>query len=98
MNYSCNANCRRKKNKESRLFDLNNFDEWFYLTYTPQNCGGLPVPKQIAFKEHIRVLKEKDNVYAMLLNDYNKLVDDYNRLQKAYCEATGERYYGESID
>lgn len=95
MNHS---NCRRKKNEANKLFDLNDFDEWFALTYTPQNCGGLPVPKQITFKEHIRILKERDNEYEMLLNDYNKLVDDYNKLQKAYCEATGERYYDESHD
>lgn len=92
MNHS---NCRRKKNEANRLFDLNNFDEWFALTYTPTNCGGLAVPKQITFKEHIRILKEKDNQYAQLLNDYNKLVDNYNKLQKAYCEATGERYLDE---
>ena len=49
-------------------------------------------------KEHIKILKEKDNEYARLLNDYNDLVDDYNKLQKAYCEATGERYYEESSD
>jgi len=48
---SCNTNCRRKKNEANRLFDLNNFDEWFALTYTPKNCGGLPVPNLITFKE-----------------------------------------------
>ena len=37
-------------------------------------------------------MKERDNDYAFLLNSYNDLVDDYNKLQKAYCEATGERY------
>ena len=49
------VNCRRKKNKPNRLFDMNQFDEWFELTYKPINCGGLPVPKIISFKEHIRV-------------------------------------------
>ena len=86
------ANCRRKKNVGGKLFDLRHFDEWFELTYKPVNCGGLPVPKIISFKEHIRILKERDNDYAFLLNSYNDLVDDYNKLQKAYCEATGERY------
>lgn len=85
-------NCRRKKNESNKLFDMNHFDEWFYLTYKPINCGGLPVPKVVSFKEHIRILKEKDNQYILLLNQYNKLVESYNSLQKAYCEATNERY------
>jgi hypothetical protein len=38
-------NCRRKKNELNKLFDLNQFDEWFAMTYKPVNCGGLPVPK-----------------------------------------------------
>jgi len=37
---------------------MNQFDEWFELTYKPINCGGLPVPKIIAFKARIRVIKE----------------------------------------
>lgn len=88
-------NCRRKKNKLNRLFDMNQFDEWFELTYKPINCGGLPVPKIIAFKEHIRILKERDNQYNVLLNQYNDLVDSYNNLMKAYCKETGERYIEE---
>ena len=85
-------NCRRTKKTNNNLFDLNNFDEWFERTYIPANCGGLPVPKIISFKEHIRILKEKDNQYTKLLNQYNELVDSYNSLQEAYCEVTGERY------
>lgn len=85
-------NCRRKKSNDNKLFDLTHFDEWFELTYKPFNCGGLAVPKIITFKEHIRILKEKDNEYDRLLNEYNDLVDSYNNLQKAYCEAVGERY------
>lgn len=93
-------NCRRKrkKNEDNKLFDMNHFDEWFFLTYTPANCGGLPVPKVVAFKEHIRILKERDNQYNQLLNKYNDLVDSYNNLQKAYCETTGERYLEEEND
>lgn len=26
-------NCRRTKKADNKLFDLNNFDEWFELTY-----------------------------------------------------------------
>ncbi|MBO6101281.1 MAG: hypothetical protein J6P07_08140 [Spirochaetaceae bacterium] len=74
---------------------MNQFDEWFELTYKPINCGGLPVPKIISFKEHIRILKERDNQYSALLNQYNDLVDSYNNLMKAYCKETGERYVEE---
>ena len=74
------------------MFDLNQFDEWFELTYTPANCGGLPVPEVISFKEHIKVLKERDNNYCLLINEYNELVQSYNDLQKAYAAVTGERY------
>lgn len=88
-------NCKRTKKSENKLFDMNHFDEWFYLTYRPSNCGGLEVPKIIAFKEHIRILKEQENQYAKLLNKYNDLVESYNSLQKAYCEVTGERYIEE---
>lgn len=35
------TNCRRKKNEANRLFDLNNFDEWFALTYTRTAAGFL---------------------------------------------------------
>lgn len=48
--------------------------------------------KVISFKEHIRILKEKDNDYNKLLNDYNKLVDTFNSLRKAYFEATDKLY------
>lgn len=92
--------------KKNELNDLNEFDSWFELTYRPINCGGMNVPKIISFKEHIRILKERDNEYNRLLDDYNKLVDmfnelqdDYNELvnafnelQKAFYEATGEYY------
>ena len=74
---------------------LNRFDEWFEITYQPVNCGNVPVPKVIPFKEHIRILKERDNQYAILLNEYNDLVESFNKLQKAYCDATGERYIEE---
>lgn len=87
-----NRNCRKKKNEANKLFDLNKFDEWFALTYKPVNCGEQKVPKIISFKEHIRILKERDNEYNRLLNEYNELVDRFNRLQDAFYEATGERY------
>lgn len=92
------ANCKRykrTKNGDNKIFDMNKFDEWFELAYRPVNCGGMPVPKIISFKEHIRILKERDNQYNMLLNEYNDLVESYNKLQKAYCEVTGERYIEE---
>lgn len=89
------TNCRRHKNGNNKLFDLNRFDEWFEITYQPVNCGNVPVPKVITFKEHIRILKERDNQYAILLNEYNDLVESFNKLQKAYCDATGERYIEE---
>jgi hypothetical protein len=82
----------KKKCTENKLFDFSKFEEWFALTYIPVNCGGLKVPKVISFKEHIRILKEKDNDYNKLLNDYNKLVDDFNSLRKVHFEATGELY------
>lgn len=78
--------------KGNKLFDLSKFDEWFELTYNPRNFGGIKVPKVISFKEHIRILKERENHYIKLLNDYNKLVDDFNCLQKVYFEATEEIY------
>lgn len=90
-----NKNCRKKKHSENKLFDLSKFEEWFALTYTPANCGGLKVPKVMSFKEHIKILKEKDNDYNRLLNEYNNLVDDFNSLRKAYFEATGEMYWRE---
>ena len=37
-------------------------------------------------------MKEHENQYAKLLNEYNDLVESYNGLQKAYCEATSERW------
>lgn len=89
------ANCRRHKNGINKLFDLNRFDEWFEATYQPVNCGNVPIPKLITFKEHIRTMKERDNQYAFLLNEYNDLVESYNKLQKAYCDVTGERYIEE---
>ena len=93
-----NRNCRKKKNEENKLFDLNKFDEWFALTYTPANCGGQKVPKVISFKEHIRILKERDNEYSRLLNQYNELVDRFNRLQCAFYEATDERYIDVEVE
>lgn len=95
--------CSKRKDE---LNDLNKFDLWFELVYRPINCGEMKVPKIISFKEHIRILKERDNEYNRLLGDYNKLVDmsnelqyDYNELvnafnelQKAFYEATGEYY------
>ena len=92
------VNCRKKKSGNNKLFDLSHYEEWFARTYKPVNCGGLPVPKIISFKEHIRILKERENDYVSLQNRYNDLVDDYNKLMKAYCEVTGERYVEEGID
>lgn len=88
-----NSNCRRTKKAHNKLFDMNHFDEWFHLTYSPAVFGRIPIPKKVSFKEHIRIMKEQENQYAKLLNEYNDLVDSYNKLQKAYCEATGERYF-----
>lgn len=61
------ANCRRHKNGINKLFDLNRFDEWFEATYQPVNCGNVPIPKVITFKEHIRIMKERDNQYALFM-------------------------------
>lgn len=96
---NCN-DCRKKhwKDGNNRLFDLSRFDEWFDRTYVPVNCGGLPVPETVPFREHIRILKERDNFYASLLNEHNELIERYNKLQKAYCEVTGEEYYEEGTD
>lgn len=84
-----NKNYRKKQNKENEVFDLAKFDEWFELTYRPINCGG-KVPKIISFKEHIRILKERDNDYTRLLNCYNELVDSFNSLQKAFYELSSK--------
>lgn len=86
-----NINYRHKKS-ENKLFDLSKFDEWFEVTYRPINCGDLKIPKIISFKEHIRIIKEKENDYTRLLMLYNDLVDAFNHLQKAFYETTGERY------
>lgn len=40
-----NRNCRKKKLSENKLFDLSKFEEWFALTYTPANCGGVKSAK-----------------------------------------------------
>lgn len=81
------ATCKIKREiracskRKDGLNDLNEFDSWFELVYRPINCGGMKVPKIISFKEHIRILKERDNEYDHLLDDYNKLVDMFNELQ-----------------
>ena len=85
-------NCRRTKKTYNKLFDMNHFDEWFEKNYSPDVFGKIPIPKKVSFKEHIRIMKEHENQYAKLLNEYNDLVESYNGLQKAYCEATGERW------
>lgn len=92
------ATCKIKREiracgkRKDELNDLNEFDSWFELVYRPINCGGMKVPKIISFKEHIRILKERDNEYNRLLGDYNKLVDMFNELRKAFFEATGQLY------
>ena len=83
---------KKDKKAKNKLFDMNHFDEWFELNYSPAVFGKIPIPKTILFKEHIRIMKEQENQYAKLLNDYNELVESYNKLRKAYCEETGERY------
>lgn len=85
-------NHNNSKKMLNKLFDMNHFDEWFEVNYTPAVFGNIPIPKKISFREHIRIMKEQENQYAKLLNEYNDLVDSYNGLQKAYCEATGERW------
>lgn len=46
-------NCRRIKKTYNKLFDMNHFDEWFEVNYTPAVFGATPIPKKISFKEHI---------------------------------------------
>ena len=83
-------NQNNSKKAYNKLFDMNHFDEWFELNYSPDVFGKIPIPKEVSFKEHIRIMKEEENRYAILLNEYNDLVDRYNKLQEAYREATGE--------
>ena len=65
-----------KKGTE-KLIDLNDFNVWFEANF---NRSNVPIPKIISFKEHVRILCERDTQYQWLLNEYNELVDKYNAL------------------
>lgn len=70
----------RKAKKEERkpVVDLSNFDVWYEMNYIKGQ--NIQPPKIISFKEHIKVLAERDNQYEALLKKYNELVDEYNAL------------------
>lgn len=67
-----------KRETRKPVVDLSNFDVWYEMNYIKGQ--NIQPPKIISFKEHIRVLAERDNQYEVLLNEYNKLVDKYNEL------------------
>ncbi|MCQ2485841.1 MAG: hypothetical protein MJ168_10985 [Clostridia bacterium] len=67
-----------KKEVRKRVVDLSNFDVWYEMNYIKGQ--NIQPQKVITFKEHIRVLCERDSQYEALLNEYNELVDKYNAL------------------
>lgn len=67
-----------KKEVRKPVVDLSNFDVWYEMNYIKGQ--NIQPPKVITFKEHIRVLAERDNQYEALLKEYNELVDKYNTL------------------
>lgn len=69
---------KSKKEVRKSVVDLNNFEVWYEMNYIKgQNIQPTEV---ITFKEHIRVLCERDSQYEALLNEYNELVNTYNAL------------------
>ena len=71
---------KHKEKKEVRkpVVDLSNFDVWYEMNYIKGQ--NIQPPKVISFKEHIRVLAERDSQYEALLKEYNELVEKYNAL------------------
>ena len=67
-----------KRETRKPVVDLNNFDVWYEMNYIKGQ--NIQPPKVISFKEHIRVLAERDSQYEALLKEYNELVDKYNAL------------------
>lgn len=69
---------KSKKEVRKSVVDLSNFDVWYEMNYIKGQ--NIQPPKVITFKEHIRVLCERDSQYEALLNEYNELVEKYNAL------------------
>ncbi len=67
-----------KREIRKPVVDLSNFDVWYEMNYIKGQ--NIQPPKVITFKEHIRVLCERDCQYEALLKEYNELVDKYNAL------------------
>lgn len=67
-----------KKEERKSVVDLSNFDVWYEMNYIKGQ--NIQPPKVITFKEHIRVLCERDSQYEALLKEYNELVEKYNAL------------------
>ena len=73
-----------KKEVRKPVVDLSNFDVWYEMNYIKGQ--NIQPPKVITFKEHIRVLCERDSQYEALLKEYNELVEAYNELVKEIKE------------
>lgn len=69
---------KNKKEVRKSVVDLSNFDVWYEMNYIKGQ--NIQPPKVITFKEHIRVLCERDSQYEALLKEYNELVEKYNAL------------------
>lgn len=75
---------KEKKEVRKSVVDLSNFDVWYEMNYIKGQ--NIQPPKVITFKEHIRVLCERDSQYETLLKEYNELVEVYNELVKEIKE------------
>ena len=67
-----------KRETRKPVVDLSNFDIWYEMNYIKGQ--NIQPSKVITFKEHIKVLCERDSQYEALLKEYNELVDKYNAL------------------